>query len=78
MILIADAGATKIQWVVIHDGKAGLPTETAGYNPYFMAPKVLTDAVEKDLVPFISPPHIKQGFLLRSRLLHHAEMRYRG
>ena len=62
MILIADAGATKIQWVVIHDGKAGLTTETAGYNPYFMAPKVLTDAVEKDLVPFISPPHIKQVF----------------
>jgi N-acetylglucosamine kinase-like BadF-type ATPase len=62
MILIADAGATKIQWVVIHDGKASLPTETAGFNPYFMAPKVLTDAVEKDLVPFISPQHIKQVF----------------
>lgn len=62
MILIADAGATKIQWVVIHDGKAGNPVETAGYNPYFMAPKILEDAVEKDLVPFISPPHIKQVF----------------
>ncbi len=62
MILIADAGATKIQWVVIHDGKATHPTETAGFNPYFMEPKVLVDAVEKDLVPFISPAHIKQIF----------------
>ena len=60
MILIADAGATKIQWVVIHDGKAGNPFETNGFNPYFMAPKILEDAVEKDLVPFLSPPHIKQ------------------
>jgi glucosamine kinase len=62
MILIADAGATKIQWVVIYDGKATQPMETAGFNPYFMAPKVLEDAVEKDLVPFISPNHIKQVF----------------
>jgi len=60
MILIADAGATKIQWVVIHDGKATNPMETAGFNPYFMAPKILEDAVEKDLVPFISPQHIKE------------------
>lgn len=62
MILIADAGATKIQWVVIHDGKAGQPIETAGFNPYFMAPKVLEDAIDKDLVAFISPQHIKQVF----------------
>jgi glucosamine kinase len=62
MILIADAGATKIQWVVIHDGKASAIYETAGFNPYFMVPKVLEDAVEKDLVPFISPQHIRQVF----------------
>jgi N-acetylglucosamine kinase-like BadF-type ATPase len=60
MILIADAGATKVQWVVIHEGKASEPIETAGFNPYFMAPKVLEDAVEKDLVPFI-----KQGYITR-------------
>ena len=58
MILIADGGATKIQWVVIQEGKASDPIETAGYNPYFMAPQVLENAVEKDLVPFI-----KQGYI---------------
>jgi glucosamine kinase len=60
MILIADAGATKIQWVVIQDGKASVTYETAGFNPYFMEPKILTDAVEKDLLPFISPSYIKE------------------
>lgn len=60
MILIADGGATKIQWVVIEEGKASVPIETTGFNPYFMAPEVLTDAVEKDLVPFI-----KQGYITR-------------
>lgn len=58
MILIADAGATKIQWVVINDGKASEPYETAGFNPYFMEPRILMDAVEKDLVPFINPGYI--------------------
>ena len=58
MILIADAGATKIQWVVINDGKVSGTTETAGFNPYFMEPRVLLDAVEKDLVPFINPGYI--------------------
>jgi hypothetical protein len=62
MILIADGGATKIQWVVIHDGKASDPIETAGFNPYFMEPGILTDAVEKDLVPFINPGYIRQVY----------------
>ena len=62
MILIADAGATKIQWVVIHDGKASGSYETAGFNPYFMEPRILLDAVEKDLVPFINPGYIKQVY----------------
>jgi len=62
MILIADAGATKIQWVVIHDGKASEPYETAGFNPYFMEPRILLDAVEKDLAPFINPGYIKQVY----------------
>jgi len=58
MILIADSGATKIQWVVIHDGKASASFETAGFNPYFMEPRILVDAVEKDLVPFINQDYI--------------------
>lgn len=62
MILIADAGATKIQWVVIHDGKSTEPLETPGFNPYFMDPDILRNAVEKDLVPYINPEYIKQVF----------------
>jgi len=62
MILIADAGATKIQWVVINDGKASEPIETAGFNPYFMEPGILEEAVDKDLVPFINPGYIQQVY----------------
>jgi N-acetylglucosamine kinase-like BadF-type ATPase len=62
MIIIADAGATKIQWAVINDGKASGPIETAGFNPYFMESRILLDAVEKDLAPFINPGYIKQVY----------------
>ncbi len=62
MILIADAGATKISWVVISEGKASRPVETAGFNPYTMEPRILLDAAEKDLVPFINPGYITEVF----------------
>ncbi|MCU0370705.1 MAG: hypothetical protein MUC31_04775 [Bacteroidales bacterium] len=62
MVLIADAGATKIQWVVIQDGKPSPVIETAGFNPYFMEPRILLDAVEKDLVPFINPGYIQHVY----------------
>jgi N-acetylglucosamine kinase-like BadF-type ATPase len=62
MILIADAGATKISWVVISEGKASQPVETAGFNPYTMEPRILLDAAEKDLVPFINPGYITEVF----------------
>lgn len=62
MILIADAGATKIQWVVLNEGKVMQRTETAGFNPYTMEPRILLDAAEKDLVPFINPGYITDVF----------------
>lgn len=62
MILIADSGATKIQWVVLNEGQASEPIETAGFNPYFMEPQILVNAVEKDLVPFINPGYIRQVY----------------
>jgi N-acetylglucosamine kinase-like BadF-type ATPase len=62
MILIADAGATKIQWVVISEGKSSDPIETPGFNPYFMAPQILLNAVEKDLVPFIKSGYVTEVF----------------
>jgi glucosamine kinase len=62
MFLIADAGATKIQWVVVHENVASEPMETAGFNPYFMGSDILVDILEKDLVPFIKVEAIRQVF----------------
>lgn len=59
MLLIADAGATKIQWIAT-DGKQHFgPYETSGFNPYFMAPGLLEDILDKELVPFIKTEPIR-------------------
>jgi N-acetylglucosamine kinase-like BadF-type ATPase len=62
MILIADAGATKIQWIVINERKVSEPIETTGFNPYFMDPGILKDGVEKGLVPFIDQRYINDVY----------------
>jgi glucosamine kinase len=60
MKLIADAGATKIQWIVT-DGRQNYgPYETSGFNPYFMAPAVLEDILAKELVPYLKTDTIRE------------------
>ena len=62
MILIADAGATKIQWVSLQDGLVSDPVETTGFNPYVMDPDILKNTVEKDLLPYINHEFVRQVY----------------
>lgn len=62
MKLIADAGATKIQWMVTDGRQTYGPYETSGFNPYFMAPRVLEDILDKELVPYLKTETIRQVF----------------
>ena len=62
MKLIADGGATKIQWMVIDEKNTQGPIETAGFNPYIMAPKILEDIVDKELVPVIKTEAILEVY----------------
>ena len=60
MLLIADAGATKIQWIVYDDNKTYGPYETSGFNPYFMEAEILEEILAKELVPFLKTEPIKE------------------
>ena len=62
MILIADSGATKIQWVVIEEEHVSDPVETAGFNPYFMDVSILENILDKDLIPFVRQDKITKVF----------------
>ncbi len=62
MILIADSGATKTQWVIIDENHVSDPIETSGFNPYFMESRILENILDKDLVPIIRQDKISKVF----------------
>lgn len=60
MILIADSGATKAEWVAIHPDHDTEVFETPGFNPYFSDTEFIENVIEKDLVPFLETSHINE------------------
>jgi glucosamine kinase len=47
MILLADAGSSKIRWILINKGAINLDLETTGFNPNYHETSVLHTAIEK-------------------------------
>ncbi len=54
MILIADSGSTKTDWVLI-DGKGQKRFKTIGYNPYFVNSENIYSSLKEELVPKLDP-----------------------
>lgn len=50
--LIADAGSTKIEWVVVEDKKVVKRLITRGYNPNYAKPIVFIDILYKEMEDF--------------------------
>ena len=58
MILVADSGSTKTEWVILDNGKEILRTETIGLNPYFVDEGTIIATIENsDLVPYFKKIH---------------------
>lgn len=49
-ILIADSGATKCEWCLLHDGKKK-KVETQGISPYFLDASGIGQVISRELVP---------------------------
>lgn len=54
MILIADSGSTKTDWLLVHGEKCRKACKTTGLNPYFVDSREVASVLEKDLVPALS------------------------
>ncbi len=50
MILIADSGSTKTEWVMINEGKAQPSLYTQGINPYFQDEMVIEKIIREELI----------------------------
>jgi len=60
MILIADSGATRAEWVIIKGDYKSRIFETTGFNPYYSDSGFIEQIIEKDLVPFINTTNIDE------------------
>lgn len=59
MILIADSGSTKTDWVLA-DGKADSRYKTGGFNPYFIGTEAICKTLGADLLPQIGTGIVKK------------------
>jgi N-acetylglucosamine kinase-like BadF-type ATPase len=60
-ILIADCGATKSEWVLLHGGKKK-KIETLGISPYFLDSGEIADLLKKELLPGLKQADIDQVY----------------
>lgn len=62
MLLVADSGSTKCDWVLVQDGKPFKRFSTMGFNPYFHNEAVISGTLRRkqSLVPWLGD--IRQAF----------------
>ena len=53
MILIADSGSTKTDWVLTSDGTVNIQRTTAGINPFHQTREEISCLLAEELIPFI-------------------------
>lgn len=62
MILVADSGATKSDWVLIDNEGEKKPFVTIGLNPFYVSTKEIENILRKDLLPFLEAKKVTQVF----------------
>ena len=62
MILIADSGATKSDWVLVDNSGEKRHFVTTGLNPFYVSTKEIETIIRKDLIPFFDAKKIDQLF----------------
>jgi glucosamine kinase len=61
MILIADSGSTKTDWVLLNDHKRS-SYKTPGFNPYFTDSEKIYQSLSQKLIHEFDPGQVKQVF----------------
>jgi N-acetylglucosamine kinase-like BadF-type ATPase len=60
MILIADSGSTKTEWVLLHHNQVICKAHTQGINPYFQNSAQIEDILSLELLPALLPHQPQQ------------------
>jgi glucosamine kinase len=64
MILIADCGSTKTDWVLIDDAERTHQYTTQGFNPYFLTSDEIANIIQSELLPLLPAIVPEQPFSL--------------
>lgn len=60
MILIADSGASKSDWVLIDKSGEQIGFQLAGLNPYYLSTAETINIISKELIPFIEAKKVDE------------------
>ena len=63
MIVIADSGSTKTQWVVLDEGKVVLDLTTKGFNPFYYSASELESALFDELHAAVNADKVDELYL---------------
>ncbi len=66
MIVIADSGSTKTQWVGLENGKEILNLTTKGFNPFYYSPEELESALFNELHAALEADKVEEIFFYGS------------
>jgi len=62
LLLVADSGSTKTDWILAGATGQKLHLSTIGYNPYFISSEEIHKSIAKDLLPKIGSATVEQIF----------------
>ncbi|MBI2269907.1 MAG: N-acetylglucosamine kinase [Bacteroidetes bacterium] len=62
MLLIADSGSTKTDWILIDEGKNQSRYNTIGYNPYFIDTEKIAQSLTSTLISQLDSSKVKKIF----------------
>lgn len=62
MILVADSGASKSDWVLIDQGGEQASFQLVGLNPFYVDTEKIVDILSKELTPFIENKKVEKVF----------------
>lgn len=60
MILLADSGSTKTDWLLL--GRAPVSFQSAGFNPFYQTQEVILETLRREVLPQIEPNPIRHIF----------------
>lgn len=60
MVIIADCGSTKCDWLLVHGGRDQQLENTVGFSPFFHTTAEIAEIVKTQLLPKLNPADVEQ------------------